>query len=58
MGKSVSLSDVERKIMKYIWSCEEPVMVSDIIEYFGREYRKQYAASTVNTMLQRLISKG
>jgi len=33
-------------------------MVSDIIEYFAREYQKQYAASTVNTMLQRLINKG
>lgn len=57
-GKSIRLSETERKVMRYIWSVRGPVMVSDIMEYFAREYQKHYAASTVNTMLQRLIKKG
>lgn len=57
-NRKKQLSETEIKIMKYLWSANEPVMVSDIMQHFRQVHGKTYAASTVNTMLQRLVASG
>ena len=57
-NRKKQLSETEIKIMKYLWRVNGPVMVSDIMQHFRQEHGKTYAASTVNTMLQRLVTAG
>lgn len=57
-NKKKQLSETEMLVMKYMWSAREPVMVSDLLTYFEKECGRKYAASTVNTLLQRLVTAG
>lgn len=57
-NKKKQLSELEMIIMKYMWSAEEPVMVADVLGFFEKEYEKSYKASTVNTLLKRLVAAG
>jgi BlaI family transcriptional regulator, penicillinase repressor len=52
---SASLSPAEWKVMKIVWQLKSGA-ARDIYEVAGREYG--WAASTVKTMLRRLVEKG
>ncbi|MCI8567351.1 MAG: BlaI/MecI/CopY family transcriptional regulator [Lachnospiraceae bacterium] len=57
-NKKKELSEREMILMKYMWSAKKPVMVSDLLTFFEQEYGKKYAATTMNTMLRRLMAAG
>ena len=52
---SVSISDAEWQVMNLLWD-QQPLTAQDVIAVLGE--KNGWAASTVKTMLHRLVKKG
>jgi predicted transcriptional regulator len=58
INQRANLSKTEAKIMKFMWAAKKPVVLSEVKAYFREEYQKEYANSTIHTLLQRMVAKG
>lgn len=52
------ISGCEKLIMKIVWDAEEDLSTLEIMDELRNRYGKDYARTTVVTLLQRLTEKG
>ncbi|MBO3665021.1 BlaI/MecI/CopY family transcriptional regulator [Microbacterium stercoris] len=53
-----SLGELERSVMDVLWDAESPVTAYDVQEQLERGQGRQLAATTLLTVLSRLVKKG
>lgn len=58
MDRSKKMSETEAEIMEVLWSSEEPMSASELIDYFSVHHGKVWKSSTLATFLSRLSQKG
>ncbi len=58
MDRSKKMSETEAEIMEVLWSAEEPMSASRLIDYFAENHGKVWKAPTLATFLARLTQKG
>ena len=51
------LSGCEKMVMKIVWDASEDISTPEIIEAMRTRYGKNYARTTVSTLVQRLVNK-
>lgn len=51
-----SISDAEMDVMNAVWSMEQPVSISALLEYFSES--KGWKSQTLSTFAARLVKKG
>lgn len=57
MNFTKSMSGTEKEIMEYIWSLDEPISSSELLNYFNNK-GKDWKIQTLSTFLKRLVEKG
>ncbi len=55
--EKIKLDDLQLKIMKVLWKYGE-LGVSQVQDYLKQEEEREFAITTINTILQRLYKKG
>ena len=52
------LSETEYQLMKLFWTRQEPLLFSDVLAHCNEELHLNWAATTAQTYLSRLMMKG
>ena len=53
-----ALSETEMEIMEVLWTQENPISTTALLDYFNNEKLKVWKAQTLATFLVRLVAKG
>ncbi len=54
----LELTECETEIMRTIWKEKGDISTLDLIKNYNEEYQRNYARSTIITLLHRMIGKG